>query len=55
MRENGNVGLMCMSARDRTLEIVVNVSPCRSPVPMSTVVLSNVIPCDLCIVKAHAI
>ena len=55
MRENGNAGLMCMSDSDRTLEIAVNVSPWRSLVPMSTVALSNVIPCDLCIVKAHAI
>ena len=55
MRENGNDGLMGMSANERTLEIAVNVSPWRSLVPMSTVALSNVIPCDLWIVKAHAI
>jgi len=44
-----------MYASDRSLEIAANVSPCRSLVPMSIVVLSNVIPCDLCIIKAHAI
>lgn len=44
-----------MSMNDRTLEIVANVSPCRSLVLMSTVALSNVIPYDLRIIKAHAI
>ena len=55
MRKNGNAGLMCMSANDRTLEIAVNVSPWSSLVLMSIVALSNVIPCELCIVKSHAI
>ena len=55
MHENGNAGWIRRSARDITLEMAVNVRPWRSLGPMSTVALSNVIPCDLCIVKAHAI
>ena len=55
MRENGNAGWIRRSVRDLTLEMAVNVIPWRSLGPMSTVALSNVIPYDLCIVKAHAI
>ena len=55
MHENGNVGWIRMSDRDLTLEMVVNVRPWHSLGPMSTIAFSNVIPCDLCIVKAHAI
>ena len=40
---------------DLTLDIAVNVNPCCSLLPISTVAQSNVSPYDLCIVSAHAI
>jgi len=55
MCKNGNVGLIRRYANDLTLKMAVNVKPWHSLVLMSTVALSNVIPCDLCIVKSHAI
>lgn len=55
MRENGNAGLIRMCTNDLTLEIAMNVKPWRSLVPTCIVSFSNVIPCYLCIVKAHAI
>lgn len=54
-RENGNVGLIQSSNNDITLDMAVNVNPCHSLVPMSIVALSNIVPCDLCIFKSHAI
>ena len=39
------------SSIDFTLEIVVNVKLYRSLLPISTVSISSVKPCDLCIVK----
>ena len=40
---------------DLTLDIVVNIKPCLSVLPMSIVAFSSVSPYDLWIVRAHAI
>ena len=45
---------MHRSFNERTLDTAVKVRPCRSMFPMSIVALSSVMPCDLWILKAHA-
>ena len=45
---------MQRSFNDRTLDMAVKVRPCRSMLSMSIVTLSSVMPCDLWIVKPHA-
>ena len=45
---------MQRSFNDRTLEMAVKVRPCQSMFSMSIVALSSVMPCDLWIVKPHA-
>ena len=45
---------MHRSFNDRTLDTAVKVRPYQSMFPMSIVALSSVVPCDLWIVKAHA-
>ena len=42
-------------SNDFTLEIAMKVNPCCSLFSISIVAQSNVSPCDLCIVRAHAI